>query len=136
MSETGQVPHIDTELAEIYRAGVQDDFSALENILEKIINNPDDQFEAIDQARGIVHNIKGQGTSFGFPLITTIADSFYKLLKHELEQNALHASTPKLFEAHLKAMKSIIVNEIYGEGPDLMQIIAESLKKNVNQVIY
>ncbi|WP_085901691.1 Hpt domain-containing protein [Kiloniella majae] len=135
MSGTGQETYADTELAELYRAGMEENFSTLAGILEEIKNNPKDASRAMDQARSIVHNMKGQGTSFGFPLMTRVSDSFYELLKHQAQQNVVHLSTPKLYEAHLKALQSILSNEISGEGPEIFQEVAASLKEKVAQII-
>ncbi len=136
MSGTGQETYADAELAELYRAGMEEDFSTLAGILEEIINNPAGASEAMDQARGIVHNMKGQGTSFGFPLMTRVSDSFYELLKHQAEQSTIHLSTPKLYEAHLKALQSILANEISGDGPEIFQQVAISLKEKVAQIVH
>ncbi|KLN60732.1 hypothetical protein WH96_09570 [Kiloniella spongiae] len=136
MSGTGQEIYVDAELIELYRASVEDDFSTLAGILEEIKNNPDGAFEAMDQARSIIHNMKGQGASFGFPLITRVSDSFYELLKHQVEQGSLHVSTSQLYEAHLKALRSIITNEISGDGPEIFQEVAVSLKEKVAQIVY
>ncbi len=131
MSGTGQVPLTDEELADLYRTGMEDDFSTLENLLGTLKGEPENVIELLDQARGIVHNIKGQGASFGFPLMTQIGGSFYALLKHQVDTGSLHGSTLKLYEAHLTAMKSIITNEIRGEGPELLQKVAKSLSEKV-----
>ncbi|WP_299375783.1 hypothetical protein [uncultured Kiloniella sp.] len=135
MSRTGQNTYADAELVELYRLGIEEDFSTLDRIFDEIQNNSDKAFKAMDQARCIVHNIKGQGTSFGFPLMTRIGDSFYTLLKHQVAQDTLHLSTPQLYEAHLKAMKSVIENEILGDGPEIFQQVADSLKEKVVQIV-
>ncbi|WP_157845992.1 Hpt domain-containing protein [Kiloniella litopenaei] len=135
MSGTSQTNYADAELLELYRSGIEEDFSTLEKILSDIEQNSDRTFEAMDQARCIVHNMKGQGTSFGFPLMTRLGDSFYMLLKHQVAQRELHQSTTKLYEAHLKAMRSVIENEISGDGPEIFQQVAASLKEKVTQVV-
>lgn len=134
MSGPGQVPLTDDELADLYKTGVEDDLLVLEGLLNDLKENNDNNPEIIERARGIVHNVKGQGASFGFPLMTEIGNSYNALLKFQVSQEALSPTFIKLYEAHLTAMKSIIANEIRGEGPELLQKVAASLREKVNLV--
>ncbi len=135
MSGPSQVPLTETELADLYKTGMENDFSNLERFLSELKANVVPSSEILEQAQSIVHNIKGQGASFGFPLMTEIGQSFYSLLRHQVELAEIHPTTIKLYEAHLTAMKSIIANEIRGEGPELLQKVAASLQEKVDVVI-
>ncbi|MEH6629293.1 MAG: hypothetical protein V7776_00610 [Halopseudomonas aestusnigri] len=134
MSGPDQVPLTDDELADLYKAGVEEDLFVLEELLRDLKQNKDNNAEAVERARGIVHNVKGQGSSFGYPLMTEIGTSYNILLKFQVSKEALSPTFLKLYEAHLTAMKSIIANEIRGEGPELLQKVAASLKEKVNLV--
>ena len=61
----------------------------------------------------VCHNVKGQGGSFGYGLITDVGDSLCNFLR-----DAESASDRKLkvVEAHLNAIKFILDREIQGDG--------------------
>ncbi|MFD2205023.1 hypothetical protein [Kiloniella antarctica] len=141
MTGPSQVPLTDDELADLYKTGVEEDLFVLEGLLNDLKsqtdnsqNNRDSIEEAVKQAQGIVHNVKGQGSSFGYPLMTEIGLSYHTLLKFQISQDTLNPAFLKLYEAHLTTMKSIVSNEIRGEGPELLKKVAASLKEKVELV--
>lgn len=87
--------------------------------------------EAILVMRGIAHDIKGQGGSFGYPLITDIGHSLSALLKHDrlLTENGL-----ELLSAHLEALSTILKRAIEGEGGDLGSSFVQRLCALVDQL--
>ncbi|WP_419903444.1 hypothetical protein [Kiloniella sp.] len=123
------------ELADLYKAGVEEDLVVLESLLDDIKASPSSALEMFEKARGIVHNVKGQGASFGYPLMTEIGNSYYSILKYQTAQEEINPVVIKLYEAHLTAMKSIIGNKIRGEGPELLQKVAMTLKEKVELII-
>ena len=59
------------------------------------------------------HDMRGQGGSFGYPVITAIAESFCRFL------NGLSTVDKKALEilaAHAKAMRVILANGLAGDG--------------------
>ena len=66
--------------------------------------------------RGIAHDIKGQGGSFGYPLVTMIGDSLSTLLKHE---RLLTDPGLELLSEHVTALGTILDKAIEGDGGDL-----------------
>ncbi|WP_282604889.1 Hpt domain-containing protein [Pelagibius sp. Alg239-R121] len=72
--------------------------------------------EVILEMRGIAHDIKGQGGSFGYPLITEVGDSLSTLLKHERMQSEAGL---KLLAAHITALATILDKAIQGDGGNL-----------------
>jgi len=135
VSGSGQVPLTEEELADLYKKGVDKDLSTLGALLSDLKACTDNGAELLEQARAVVHNVKGQGTSFGYPLMTRIGESYYALLKFQASQEELEPVVVKLYEAHLTAMKSIIENQIRGEGPELLHRVATSLKEKVDLVV-
>ncbi|WP_020594456.1 Hpt domain-containing protein [Kiloniella laminariae] len=132
-----QKPLTEAELNALYREGVEADLDSLGAILSRIKETEGDSAaEAFDEARGTLHNVKGQGTSFGFPLMTQIGESFHALVKFQATQPGVNPDVVQLYEAHLTAMKTIIANDIRGDGPDLLQKVAASLEEKVKHTIF
>ncbi|NMM42947.1 hypothetical protein HH303_00555 [Rhodospirillaceae bacterium KN72] len=80
---------------------------------------------ALSEAFKIVHDMRGQGGSFGYPLITRISGSFCRFLE------AVEDVTPQVLaisNAHAKALRTILENRISGNGGDMGDKIASGLE--------
>ena len=81
--------------------------------------------------RGISHDIKGQGGSFGYPLITAVGNSLSTLLKNE---RLLSEAGLELLDAHLTALDAIMAKAIKGDGGDLGGSYVERLDRLVTEL--
>jgi hypothetical protein len=65
---------------------------------------------------GTAHDMKGQGGSFGYPLITDIAASMCAFIQRidRIDDRALG-----LLKAHISAMRAVLGQRISGRGGDL-----------------
>ena len=78
--------------------------------------------EAMAQA---VHVLKGQGSSFGFPLITSIGTSMMTLLKG---RESVDEAFLSLLEVYVDALALIINEPIQGDGGELGDRLVERLE--------
>lgn len=72
--------------------------------------NPADLTE---EMHALAHNIRGMGSSFGFPLMTRVGTTlctYFRALDDDQQ------AAPDIVSAHLKAMDTILENRILGEG--------------------
>ena len=78
------------------------------------------------EAFKIVHDMRGQGGSFGYPLITRISGSFCRFLEsvNDVTPQALAISN-----AHAKALRTVLENRISGNGGEMGDKIATGLEK-------
>lgn len=72
----------------------------------------------------LAHNIKGQGTSFGYPLMTAVGISLCEVLRH---RRRLDRQTIPLVEAHARLMDQIIDNGLKDDGGKEGQVIHDHL---------
>lgn len=75
-----------------------------------------DHQHSLSQFRTLIHNMKGQGGSFGYPLVTAVCSSFYPLIRPELRQNATQLALVKM---HLEALRLIFQRRIAGDGGEI-----------------
>ncbi|MFQ5776221.1 MAG: Hpt domain-containing protein [Kiloniellaceae bacterium] len=110
MNAGGALP---VELTDVYLAGARRDIEVLERGLEDARADPARWPGVRQRLREVTHNIKGQGTSFGYPLMTRIGQSLSDLLKaaEEGEPGSL-----RLAGAHVAAMRAVLDHDIVGEG--------------------
>lgn len=71
--------------------------------------------EVLAEIQALAHNIKGQGGSFGYDLVTSVGASLCDYIR-----NAERSSVDELniIHAHIKILKMIADNDISGTGGD------------------
>lgn len=84
-------------------------------------------FEKINH---IAHDMKGQGGTFGYPLITDFSDSLYKFSYSLGELTDEHV---KVIKAHLDAMRAVISGRVSGSGGEIGQQLKASLKEAIQR---
>ena len=76
------------------------------------------------------HDLKGLGTTYGYPLITRISGSLCKMLDDEDKRMA----APRLLvDAHLDAIRAIVRDQIKEENHPMGRILAETLEARVKE---
>ncbi len=101
------------ELKQVYLAEAAGDVGVLEDCLERSKADPAQWVEACRRMREVTHNIKGQGSSFGYPLMTQVGQSLSQLLKAIDDAGP---ETLKLVEAHVGVLRTVISMRIEGQG--------------------
>jgi hypothetical protein len=76
----------------------------------------------------IAHNIKGQGSSFGYPLVTRIGHSLCTLVRQE---RPFSDADLGVVQAHLDAIRLILAKDIKGEGGEVGAKLAARLENMV-----
>ena len=101
------------ELRQVYLEAVRQDVADLEDLIGKALAESADWAEVCFEMRRITHNVKGQGSSFGYPLMTAVGDSLSVLLK---KTDSPDASAFKLAEAHVASLRLVLNQDIQGSG--------------------
>jgi hypothetical protein len=83
--------------------------------------------EHLRRLYGIAHNIKGQGGSFDYPLVTRIGQSLCRFIAEAGEIELQETELP-IVQAHLDALKLILEQRISGEGGETATKLAERLE--------
>jgi len=79
------------------------------------------------------HDLKGQGSSFGYPLITKLGHSLCALTRaRDLTYEARHLDLAK---SHLDAMQLVLTKEIKGEGGQVGAELAAKLVARVDEIL-
>lgn len=86
----------------------------------------------VRQIHEICHNIKGQGGSFGYDLITQVGES---LCDYIHDAGSVSERKLKVVEAHLTAIKFILDRDIQGDGGPVgaqLQAKLQTLKESAD----
>lgn len=117
-----------SKLSEQYRDWALSDIETLRGCVSTL-SDDSKRDEAVAKTRSIAHDMRGQGSTFGYPLITQIAQSISGTLKLSLDTEGLAAD----LTAHIDAVEAIIENEATGDGGDKGRDILQSLEDKIGR---
>ncbi len=118
------------KMAEDYPDWVQSLIDELFDNYRRCIDTPEIRHEKIAAINEIAHDMKGQGGTFGYPLITSFGDSLYKCThkSEEFSDNLI-----ELIKAHIDGMKAVISGRVSGDGGEIGQELLASLNNAVEK---
>lgn len=74
---------------------------------------------------GLAHELRGQGGTFGYPLITIFGKSLYECTMPGAREDD---NNMELIKAHVQAMRAVIRDKVSGDGGELGRELLKSLK--------
>ncbi len=116
------------ELAEKYEGLVRKDLADVGGYLDRFIADPGSRKAALESIYSVAHNIKGQGSSFGYEMLTEIAQSLCRFLRNIDDPDDGDA---EIIRHHLTAMAVIVDKTIKGDGGDLGRQVVLKLRSLV-----
>lgn len=98
-----------------YVEWVQADIGALESAYKQLLSAPDSQ-QAKRDLFSISHDMRGQGTTFGYPLVTQVLGNLCDFLeaRGHLSQQNLH-----VVGLHISTISQIITHRLSGQGGEM-----------------
>lgn len=103
------------DLMDEYQGWAIDDLTKLWQTFEKT-SGKGLNGDQISQMFEIAHGIRGEGGSFGFPLVTVISDSLCKFLEG---RKSMSASEQEVVKVHILAMRAVFRQQLSGSQPKL-----------------
>lgn len=100
-------------LQDSYLDWVQDDLTNLYAAYEKASAEPSQRQVQMEEVFRIAHDVKGQGGSFDYPLMTIIANHLCRFLEHSDE---ISVSDLQVVKLHIDSMKVVIARRMEGDG--------------------
>lgn len=113
------------DLARNYGPDTLGDLDRCAALLKTAREAPERRAGAVKDLYNIAHNIKGQGGSFGYPLVTRIGHSLCTLVRQE---RTFSDADLGVVQAHLDALRLILVKDIKGEGGEVGAKLAARLE--------
>jgi hypothetical protein len=119
------------DLAKNFGESAAVDLDRCAAFLKAAREQPGTRADSVKEIYGIAHNLKGQGSSFGYPLITRIGQSLCLLTRRD---DAFSDADLGIVQAHLDAIRLILAKDIKGEGGEVGDKLAARLETMVTQV--
>ncbi len=135
-AKTGSGPaKLDTELLEraekavhkmeaSYNEWVKDDLDEIEATLKELAAADGKDMDIVKKLYRVVFDTKGQGGSFGYPLLTQVAGSLADFLNDRDELNRFGL---EVTAAHVSAMRAVIKEGVRDDGGETGIELVESL---------
>ena len=110
---------------------VRGELGAMRAALHQAVTTADKRAESLERVYTIAHDLKGQGSSFGYQLITGIAALLCQFLRG---QRANDAQGLRIAAAHVEALGVVMDHRIVGDGGKAGAAMVERLRKLVGAI--
>lgn len=105
-----------------------EELQALDLLMLEYKQSPTD--DVLDKLFRRIHNLRGQGTTMGFPLVTRIGTSFCRYL---IERNSSRPVNVPLIQQHLQALNIVLKEKLANENDKVSQQVAAALEEAVQR---
>ncbi|KAF0110630.1 MAG: hypothetical protein FD149_2626 [Rhodospirillaceae bacterium] len=115
-----------------YLEWVEDDLANLQAMYERAVTDAPNRHQHLTEVFQIAHDIKGQGGSFGYHLITSIANDLCRLIERTTEPCEEHMAVIKLL---IDAMRVVINKRLEGDGGAVGVEMVKGLRAVVQRIL-
>lgn len=96
----------------------------------RCVDTPGERARHYGAMREIAHDMKGQGGTFGYPLMTTFAASLYDFVGPNAGTTDAHV---EIIKSHIDAMAAVIKERVKGDGGQIGQALTKGLKDAIDR---
>jgi len=118
------------QMSEDYPNWAIKDVDKLEGLIGEAKPGVGNGKEILSEAFKLAHDMRGQGGSFGYPLMTRIANSFCRFVEGLDE---VDAGSLQICNAHVQSMRAVLQNKVKGTGGPIGAQIADGLEMAVKR---
>lgn len=112
------------ELKDDYEVWIREDVLRLATVLAELRAAPQCDSAALERLQVLSHEIKGQGTTFGYPLLTAIAQMLCRFIE---DDPAAAARQLDLVAAYVEFMNLVVAEKIRDDGGPRAREILDAL---------
>jgi len=114
------------QMADSYLEWVQEDLVRMDSAYKALAAAAPPRKKESEQVFQIAHDIKGQGGSFGYDLMTVIANELCRLIER---QDDFGDAEVQAIKVHIDAMKLVIQNLMKGDGGANGQALVDGIRQ-------
>jgi len=114
------------QMADSYLEWVQEDLVRMDSAYKALAAAAPPRKKESEQVFQIAHDIKGQGGSFGYDLMTVIANELCRLIER---QDDFGDAEVQAIKVHIDAMKLVIQNRMKGDGGANGQALVDGIRQ-------
>ena len=121
-------------MADSYLDWVEEDLKKISAAYERLAAGGDDREADLKRVFEISHDMKGQGGSFGFELITAVGNNLCRLLER-IDDSSSPQVQNEAVRIHIDAMKLIISSRMRGDGGEQGTAILSGVQQMVEKLV-
>lgn len=118
------------KLAEDYPDWVAAQVAELRALHGRMVDTPETRRKTLDGIRSLAQEIKGQGATFGYPLVSTFALSLQDCSGPSAPLTDSHVEVVK---AHVDSIAAVIKDRVKGNGGQVGKELTEQLKAAIEK---
>ncbi len=117
-----------TELQDDYEVWIRDDLQTLRDAVVSLRREFDPK--VLERIKTLAHEIKGQGSTYGYPLLTNLGHMLYGFIDRDADVAARHLD---LIYAHVDFMTLVLNQGIHDQGDATAQGILAGLETAITR---
>jgi tryptophan 2,3-dioxygenase len=121
-----------SKMSDDYPTWAIQDVDRLEGHVATLAAGDETKGEKVREAFHVAHDMRGQGGSFGYPLVTRIANSFCRFTE---KMETLDDGAIGILQTHVNALRAVIGNRVSGTGGATGTQIADGLEQAVQKYL-
>jgi len=118
------------ELKQDFEIWIRDDLKSLRDSVAAMHVATDPA--ALEHIKRYAHEIKGQGSTYGYPLLTDAGDLLYRFISTDTE---IAAQNLNLIDVHVDFMALVLNQEIHDHGDALAQGVLTGLRNAAKKAL-
>lgn len=120
-----------SKLSEQYRDWVRGDLAKLRDCMASAGGGGEARAAAYKEVRHIAHDLRGQGATFGYPLVSRLAQSISQTLK----ERAADDDSDAVLSAHFDALAQVIEKDVADAGSAAAKEIIATLETAIGRTV-
>ena len=109
-----------------FHDSVHDDVRKASALVVRARARPEERGAHLAAISDIAHEMRGQGTTFGYPLVTEIATSLFRFLD-EGRHGIIDTRGLELVDLHVQALRLVIERDMKGAGDEAARQLVDGL---------
>jgi chemotaxis protein histidine kinase CheA len=118
------------EMSEDYPDWVNAIIQQLYELHRRCVDTPTERRALFEKITSIAHDLKGQGGTFGYPLITAFANSLNRFSSRRTDIRDAHVDVIK---THIDAMRAVIRERVKGDGGEIGKALTLGLESAIGK---
>ncbi len=123
--------HVIEDLGNRYLGWLGDDVGQLAMLVAQARKDAKQRAELLDKLSFVANDMKGQGATFGFPLVTMVCQSICDFLNRADRTSPI---TVEVVGIHVDSLKIMLRDRVAGDGGPIGQQLVEALSLLVDKV--
>jgi HPt (histidine-containing phosphotransfer) domain-containing protein len=108
-----------------YLGRLRSDLTEVKSAIDIALSSDDQRDAAVDRLFALIHNMKGQATTFGYPLVSQIGALTCSILQRSPPADEARL---RIVKAHIDALSIVIEHNLAGNGGELGTKLVERLE--------